>query len=75
VGLVKPMSYHMLQHASPTHLPKDGHDIRTIEELLGHRDVKATMMYTHVQNRGGQGVYNPSTASEPGRRHGAALGC
>jgi site-specific recombinase XerD len=59
VGLVKPVSYHLLQHASPTHLPEDGHDIRTIEELLGHRDVKTTMMYTHVLTRGRQGVYSP----------------
>jgi site-specific recombinase XerD len=59
VGLVKPVSYHLLQHASPTHLPEDGHDIRIIEELLGHRDVKTTMRYTHVLTRGRQGVYRP----------------
>lgn len=69
MGLVKPMSYHILQHISPTHLPKYGHNIRTFEELLGYRDVKATMMYTHIQDRSGQGVYSASIVSEPGRRH------
>jgi site-specific recombinase XerD len=59
VGLVKPMSYHMLQHASPTHLLEDGYDIRAIQELLRHRDVSTTMIYTHVLNRGGKGVYSP----------------
>jgi site-specific recombinase XerD len=62
VGLVKPVSYHLLQHASLTHLPEDGYDIRTIEELLGHRDVKTTkttMRYTYILTRGRQGVYSP----------------
>ena len=59
MGLVKLVSYHLLQHAPPTHLPEDGHDIRIIEELLGHRDVKTTMRYTHVLTRGRQGVYSP----------------
>jgi site-specific recombinase XerD len=51
---------HMRRHSGATDLPEDGYAIRTIQELLGHRDVKTTMVvYTHVLNRGGQGVYSP----------------
>jgi integron integrase len=59
VGMVKPVSCHTLRHAFATHLLEDGYDIRTIQELLGHRDVSTTMIYTHVLNRGGKGVYSP----------------
>jgi site-specific recombinase XerD len=59
VGFAKPVSCHTLPHSFATHLREDGYDIRTIQELLGHRDVSATMIYTHVLNRGDKGVYSP----------------
>jgi site-specific recombinase XerD len=58
-GLAKPASCHTLRHSFATHLLEDGYDIRTIQELLGHRDVSTNMIYTHVLNRGGRGVRSP----------------
>ena len=58
-GIAKPASSHTFRHSFATHLLQDGHDIRTVQELLGHRDVRTTMIYTHVLNRGGLGVVSP----------------
>ncbi len=58
-GIAKPASCHTFRHCFATHLLEDGYDIRTVQELLGHSDVKTTMIYTHVLNRGGRGVKSP----------------
>lgn len=58
-GIAKPVTCHTLRHSFATHLLQRGYDIRTVQELLGHRDVKTTMVYTHVLNRGGRAVKSP----------------
>jgi integrase len=58
-GLVKPASCHTFRHAFATHLLDNGYNIRTVQELLGHKDMSTTMIYTHVLNCGGRGVQSP----------------
>ncbi len=64
-GLTKRVTSHTFRHSFATHLLIGGYDIRTVQELLGHEDVRTTMIYTHVLNRGGRGVRSPADGLAP----------
>jgi len=62
-GLAKPASCHSLRHSCATRLMENGYDIRTVQDLLGHEDIRTTMIYTHVLNKGALAVRSPLNAT------------